>query len=191
MNFALDSRQILERSLISFLTGSAYLIYTIFCVNQSISFLESIKPFISMYLYVTQIKLNVQHCFCPHYCAGFAQQVLENSPNPRNGTKTDQAHPPIHPLKYTDSLQVASHMCQSNGYFFSRVVLWGGWVKIFISLWILTFQHAFIFVCLSVCLRSLCLSVFLGLSVSISLCLPSCCLSLPPPSLVKTSILPF
>ncbi|RUS69493.1 hypothetical protein EGW08_022747 [Elysia chlorotica] len=36
---------------------------------------------------------------------GFAQQVLDNGPNPRNGTKTDQAHPPIHPLKYTDSLQ--------------------------------------------------------------------------------------
>lgn len=34
----------------------------------------------------------------------FAQQVLENGPNPRNGSKTDNAHPPIHPLKYTDSL---------------------------------------------------------------------------------------
>ncbi|BFZ03791.1 hypothetical protein BsWGS_06828 [Bradybaena similaris] len=36
---------------------------------------------------------------------GFAQNVLNNGPNPRNGTKTDQAHPPIHPLKYTDNLQ--------------------------------------------------------------------------------------
>ncbi|CAL1541767.1 unnamed protein product [Lymnaea stagnalis] len=35
----------------------------------------------------------------------FAQQVLNNGPNPRNGNKTDQAHPPIHPLKYTDNLQ--------------------------------------------------------------------------------------
>ena len=38
---------------------------------------------------------------------GFAQQVLENGPNPRNGSKTDNAHPPIHPLKYTDNLQVS------------------------------------------------------------------------------------
>ncbi|GFO25569.1 DNA topoisomerase [Plakobranchus ocellatus] len=35
----------------------------------------------------------------------FAQQVLNNGPNPRNGSKSDQAHPPIHPLKYTNSLQ--------------------------------------------------------------------------------------
>ncbi|XP_005098681.1 DNA topoisomerase 3-alpha [Aplysia californica] len=35
----------------------------------------------------------------------FAQQVLENGPHPRNGSKTDNAHPPIHPLKYTASLQ--------------------------------------------------------------------------------------
>lgn len=36
----------------------------------------------------------------------FARRVLENGPNPRNGNKTDQAHPPIHPTKYTDNLQV-------------------------------------------------------------------------------------
>ncbi|KAI8796900.1 DNA topoisomerase 3-alpha [Biomphalaria glabrata] len=35
----------------------------------------------------------------------FAQRVLEHGPNPRNGTKTDQAHPPIHPLKYSNNLQ--------------------------------------------------------------------------------------
>ncbi|KAK3091602.1 hypothetical protein FSP39_021083 [Pinctada imbricata] len=35
----------------------------------------------------------------------FASRVLEQGPNPRNGKKTDQAHPPIHPTKYTDSLQ--------------------------------------------------------------------------------------
>ncbi|CAG2214300.1 TOP3 [Mytilus edulis] len=35
----------------------------------------------------------------------FARRVLENGPNPRNGNKTDQAHPPIHPTKYTDNLQ--------------------------------------------------------------------------------------
>lgn len=34
----------------------------------------------------------------------FAQQLLEKGPNPRQGKKSDQAHPPIHPTKYTDSL---------------------------------------------------------------------------------------
>ncbi|WKY00951.1 hypothetical protein Q1695_015171 [Nippostrongylus brasiliensis] len=29
----------------------------------------------------------------------FAAEVLERGPNPRNGSKTDEAHPPIHPLK--------------------------------------------------------------------------------------------
>lgn len=35
---------------------------------------------------------------------GFAQRVLEWSPNPRNGKKSDQAHPPIHPLKLATNL---------------------------------------------------------------------------------------
>ncbi|XP_069123502.1 DNA topoisomerase 3-alpha-like [Argopecten irradians] len=35
----------------------------------------------------------------------FARGVLEQGPLPRNGNKTDQAHPPIHPTKYTDRLQ--------------------------------------------------------------------------------------
>ncbi|VDO35049.1 unnamed protein product [Haemonchus placei] len=30
----------------------------------------------------------------------FAAEVLEHGPNPRNGTKSDEAHPPIHPLKH-------------------------------------------------------------------------------------------
>lgn len=34
----------------------------------------------------------------------FAGRVLEWGPNPRNGNKSDQAHPPIHPTKFTDSL---------------------------------------------------------------------------------------
>uniref|UniRef100_A0A1B0EZY4 DNA topoisomerase n=1 Tax=Phlebotomus papatasi TaxID=29031 RepID=A0A1B0EZY4_PHLPP len=34
----------------------------------------------------------------------FAQKVLEWGPNPRNGKKSDQAHPPIHPTKFTSSL---------------------------------------------------------------------------------------
>ncbi|XP_072224949.1 DNA topoisomerase 3-alpha [Leuresthes tenuis] len=37
----------------------------------------------------------------------FAQRVLEQpgGPNPRQGKKSDQAHPPIHPTKYTNALQ--------------------------------------------------------------------------------------
>uniref|UniRef100_A0A8C2XUA3 DNA topoisomerase n=1 Tax=Capra hircus TaxID=9925 RepID=A0A8C2XUA3_CAPHI len=36
----------------------------------------------------------------------FARNILEHGgPTPRNGNKSDQAHPPIHPTKYTDSLQ--------------------------------------------------------------------------------------
>ncbi|XP_067162434.1 DNA topoisomerase 3-alpha isoform X3 [Apteryx mantelli] len=36
----------------------------------------------------------------------FAQRILdEGGPTPRNGTKSDQAHPPIHPTKYTANLQ--------------------------------------------------------------------------------------
>uniref|UniRef100_A0A0R3RY48 DNA topoisomerase n=1 Tax=Elaeophora elaphi TaxID=1147741 RepID=A0A0R3RY48_9BILA len=30
----------------------------------------------------------------------FAQEVAARGPNPRNGSKTDEAHPPIHPLKF-------------------------------------------------------------------------------------------
>ncbi|KAK6171091.1 hypothetical protein SNE40_019350 [Patella caerulea] len=35
----------------------------------------------------------------------FAEGILQNGPNPRNGKKTDNAHPPIHPIKYTATLQ--------------------------------------------------------------------------------------
>ncbi|XP_035195608.1 DNA topoisomerase 3-alpha [Oxyura jamaicensis] len=36
----------------------------------------------------------------------FAQRILDQGgPTPRSGTKTDQAHPPIHPTKYTANLQ--------------------------------------------------------------------------------------
>ncbi|KAJ6655917.1 hypothetical protein lerEdw1_004502 [Lerista edwardsae] len=36
----------------------------------------------------------------------FAQGILERGgPTPRQGTKSDQAHPPIHPTKYADNLQ--------------------------------------------------------------------------------------
>jgi len=38
----------------------------------------------------------------------FAANLLNDGPTPRNGNKSDHAHPPIHPTKYTDSLQVGS-----------------------------------------------------------------------------------
>ncbi|XP_059220855.1 DNA topoisomerase 3-alpha [Stomoxys calcitrans] len=34
----------------------------------------------------------------------FAERVMEWGPNPRNGTKSDQAHPPIHPTKMVPNL---------------------------------------------------------------------------------------
>nr|XP_033819211.1 DNA topoisomerase 3-alpha isoform X1 [Geotrypetes seraphini] len=41
-----------------------------------------------------------------HHWGAFAQGILDGGgPNPRNGNKSDQAHPPIHPTKYTNSLQ--------------------------------------------------------------------------------------
>ena len=36
----------------------------------------------------------------------FANQILMRGPTPRQGNKTDNAHPPIHPTKYTNSLTV-------------------------------------------------------------------------------------
>ncbi|XP_023234513.1 DNA topoisomerase 3-alpha-like [Centruroides sculpturatus] len=36
---------------------------------------------------------------------GFASRVLNDGPNPRQGNKTDNAHPPIHPTKYAKNLQ--------------------------------------------------------------------------------------
>lgn len=39
----------------------------------------------------------------------FAQRVLDQpgGPNPRQGKNSDQAHPPIHPTKFTNALQVS------------------------------------------------------------------------------------
>lgn len=35
---------------------------------------------------------------------GFARRVLDEGLNPRQGKKSDQAHPPIHPTKYAGNL---------------------------------------------------------------------------------------
>lgn len=51
------------------------------------------------------VTLVEQQTLDPHWGA-FAQNILERGgPTPRNGNKSDQAHPPIHPTKYTNSLQ--------------------------------------------------------------------------------------
>ena len=47
------------------------------------------------------------YCILYYIFAGFATTVLERGPNPRQGKKTDQAHPPIHPTKYTSGLSGA------------------------------------------------------------------------------------
>uniref|UniRef100_A0A8V0Z377 DNA topoisomerase n=1 Tax=Gallus gallus TaxID=9031 RepID=A0A8V0Z377_CHICK len=48
----------------------------------------------------------VQHQTQDPNWGAFAQRILDQGgPTPRNGTKSDQAHPPIHPTKYTANLQ--------------------------------------------------------------------------------------
>ena len=61
-------------------------------------------------------KCNCYHCLVTF--VEFAAGVLERGPNPRRGNKTDNAHPPIHPTKYTDGLQVAATV----SYFFFIVI---------------------------------------------------------------------
>uniref|UniRef100_A0AAZ3SIY4 DNA topoisomerase n=1 Tax=Oncorhynchus tshawytscha TaxID=74940 RepID=A0AAZ3SIY4_ONCTS len=50
----------------------------------------------------------------------FARGVMEQpgGPNPRQGTKTDQAHPPIHPIKYTNTLQYTNRGNEQRVYEF-------------------------------------------------------------------------
>ncbi|XP_008820178.1 DNA topoisomerase 3-alpha [Nannospalax galili] len=51
------------------------------------------------------VALVEQQTLDPHWGA-FAQNILEQGgPTPRNGSKSDQAHPPVHPTKYTNNLQ--------------------------------------------------------------------------------------
>ena len=42
-----------------------------------------------------------------YFFLGFAGHILSVGPAPRQGSKTDNAHPPIHPVKYTDTLTVS------------------------------------------------------------------------------------
>ena len=45
---------------------------------------------------------------CYLLIADFAGRLLETGITPRNGNKSDQAHPPIHPTKYADNLTVST-----------------------------------------------------------------------------------
>ena len=45
---------------------------------------------------------------------GFASNLLAGSPSPRQGKKTDNAHPPIHPTKYTSELVVSRVVITKN-----------------------------------------------------------------------------
>lgn len=47
------------------------------------------------------VEMQVQHSDWGE----FAGRVLQWGPNPRNGNKSDQAHPPIHPTKFVATLQ--------------------------------------------------------------------------------------
>lgn len=48
----------------------------------------------------------------------FAQRILDQGgPTPRRGTKSDQAHPPIHPTKYAANLQVSLTKPERTGWF--------------------------------------------------------------------------
>ena len=49
------------------------------------------------------VQLTEQQVNNPHW-GQFAQGVLARGPNPRVGKKSDQAHPPIHPLKAAPNL---------------------------------------------------------------------------------------
>ena len=45
----------------------------------------------------------------------FASRVLNEGITPRQGKKSDQAHPPIHPIKFTNTLQgVYTHIIYLN-----------------------------------------------------------------------------
>lgn len=51
---------------------------------------------------VALVEAQVHH---PEW-GSFAQRILSLGPNPRNGKSSDQAHPPIHPLKIATSILI-------------------------------------------------------------------------------------
>jgi len=55
--------------------------------------------------YSLHFNYNYFLCSRMSLCLDFARRVLTEGPNPRNGKKSDQAHPPIHPTKHETGLQ--------------------------------------------------------------------------------------
>lgn len=53
----------------------------------------------------------------------FAQQLLEKGLTPRQGKKSDQAHPPIHPIKYADGLNGMHTNLTLNKYLLTKNIL--------------------------------------------------------------------
>jgi len=83
------------------------------CTSWSalLSFLRFISyPRTETNIFPKELNLSalVQHQTQDPNWGAFAQRILDQGgPTPRNGTKSDQAHPPIHPTKYTANLQVS------------------------------------------------------------------------------------
>lgn len=48
----------------------------------------------------------------------FAQRVLQDGINPRQGKKSDQAHPPIHPIKFANNLHGLFSFTNNKLHFF-------------------------------------------------------------------------
>jgi hypothetical protein len=59
--------------------------------------LVKLKRLLKLFLHRPLVENHIPH---PDWGA-FAAKVLEWGPNPRKGSKSDQAHPPIHPTKFT------------------------------------------------------------------------------------------
>jgi len=57
------------------------------------------------YFFLTSI--NDYSLYLKLFLLGFAQRICDEygGPNPRRGKKNDEAHPPIHPTKYSANLQ--------------------------------------------------------------------------------------
>ena len=83
-------------------------------LNTSALDSKTVAP-VDIILYVYGVKMAKRlmlECFVMF--TGFASGVLQQGPRPRNGNKSDKAHPPIHPTKYTNGLQVCvSSICAS------------------------------------------------------------------------------
>jgi len=58
-----------------------------------------------LFFFLTSI--NDYSLYLKLFLLGFAQRICDEygGPNPRRGKKNDEAHPPIHPTKYSANLQ--------------------------------------------------------------------------------------